>query len=240
MLYKFWLCFFFFRFKHKSPEDPNEVPGGFVTDCNLVSWNEENLCWYCFIVTTHLSLDIDIESYNHNSRTMSETKMREYLYVSLDMAIQQKENLLKLIYCLQDSLTTIDNAMVDVSVKNAKLYDRFQFERNGFFSIDDDSTPDKVMNLMITLSSRQVWLSQEFAGKDSSLGMDVTFKRWHACCLKILRRERAMLEWVGNGNYGQFVASLRLLQILLAILQKYCGLWYHWMLMISRIPKIYI
>ena len=69
---------------------------------------------------------------------------------------RKKDNLLKLIYCLQDSLTTIDNAMVDVSVKKAKLYDRFQFERNGFFSIDDDSTPDKVMNLMITLSSRQV------------------------------------------------------------------------------------
>ena len=72
------------------------------------------------------------------------------------IAESKKENLLKLIYCLQGSLTTIDNAMVDVSVKKAKLYDRFQFERNGFFSIDDDSTPDKVMNLMITLSSRQV------------------------------------------------------------------------------------
>ncbi len=36
------------------------------------------------------------------------------------------------------------SALVDVSVKGAKTYDRFQFQRNGFFSVDQDSTPDKV------------------------------------------------------------------------------------------------
>lgn len=27
----------FLRFKHKNPEDANEVPGGYLTDCNLNS-----------------------------------------------------------------------------------------------------------------------------------------------------------------------------------------------------------
>ncbi|XP_038054091.1 glutamine--tRNA ligase-like, partial [Patiria miniata] len=66
-------------FKHKNPEDPSEVPGGFVTDCN------------------------------------------------------------------QDSLRVIPNALVDQSVKGAKVYDKFQFERNGYFSIDPDSTPEKIV-----------------------------------------------------------------------------------------------
>ena len=30
------LCILDHRFKHKNPEDPAEVPGGFITDCNKV------------------------------------------------------------------------------------------------------------------------------------------------------------------------------------------------------------
>ncbi|XP_074645697.1 glutamine--tRNA ligase-like [Tubulanus polymorphus] len=41
--------------------------------------------------------------------------------------------------CNKDSLTVIQNAMVDESVKAAKIYDKFQFERNGYFSVDPDS-----------------------------------------------------------------------------------------------------
>jgi glutaminyl-tRNA synthetase len=61
-------------FNHKNPEDPNEVPNGFISDCN------------------------------------------------------------------RDSLTIIKEAFVDISVKYAKKYDKFQFERVGFFSVDPDST----------------------------------------------------------------------------------------------------
>ena len=40
-------------------------------------------------------------------------------------------------------MKTVD-AFIDVSVKGAKTYDKFQFERNGFFTVDQDSTPEKV------------------------------------------------------------------------------------------------
>ncbi|XP_035676746.1 glutamine--tRNA ligase-like isoform X1 [Branchiostoma floridae] len=66
-------------FKHKHPEDPEEVPGGFLTDCN------------------------------------------------------------------KDSLTVIPAALLDASVKGAQVYDKFQFERIGYFSIDPDSKPDKLV-----------------------------------------------------------------------------------------------
>jgi len=34
--------------------------------------------------------------------------------------------------------------MDDSLAKKAKVYDKFQFERIGFFSVDPDSKPDKV------------------------------------------------------------------------------------------------
>jgi glutaminyl-tRNA synthetase len=46
--------------------------------------------------------------------------------------------------CNKDTLTVMDEALVDVSVRDAKVYDKFQFERNGYFSVDHDSKPVKV------------------------------------------------------------------------------------------------
>ncbi|GCC20433.1 hypothetical protein chiPu_0018993 [Chiloscyllium punctatum] len=66
-------------FLHKCPEDPSDVPGGFLTDIN------------------------------------------------------------------PNSLMIIEDAMLDVSVKNAKAFDKFQFERVGYFSVDLDSTDQKLV-----------------------------------------------------------------------------------------------
>ncbi|RZF43263.1 hypothetical protein LSTR_LSTR001524 [Laodelphax striatellus] len=72
-------------FKHKNPEDPSEVPGGFLSDIN------------------------------------------------------------------KDSLTVI-NAYADSSIKNCKVFEKFQFERIGFFSVDPDSNSSKpVFNRVVTL-----------------------------------------------------------------------------------------
>jgi glutaminyl-tRNA synthetase len=60
-------------FKHKNPEDVNEVPDGFLSDIN------------------------------------------------------------------ENSLTILDGAMADKYISGAKVFDKFQFERSGFFSVDQDS-----------------------------------------------------------------------------------------------------
>ncbi|XP_061687575.1 glutamine--tRNA ligase isoform X2 [Syngnathoides biaculeatus] len=73
-------------FLHKHPEDPAEVPNGFLSDIN------------------------------------------------------------------PNSLQVITSAFVDTSVKGAKVLDKFQFERVGYFSLDPDSTVDKlVFNRTVTL-----------------------------------------------------------------------------------------
>uniref|UniRef100_A0A4W3KKJ9 glutamine--tRNA ligase n=1 Tax=Callorhinchus milii TaxID=7868 RepID=A0A4W3KKJ9_CALMI len=71
-------------FLHKTPEDPSEVPGGFLTDIN------------------------------------------------------------------PNSMKIIEDALVDVSIKDAKPFDKFQFERIGYFSVDPDST-GLVFNRTVTL-----------------------------------------------------------------------------------------
>uniref|UniRef100_A0A3Q2SSW7 Glutamine--tRNA ligase n=1 Tax=Fundulus heteroclitus TaxID=8078 RepID=A0A3Q2SSW7_FUNHE len=50
-----------------------------------------------------------------------------------------------------NSLQVISNALVDTSVKGAKVLDKFQFERVGYFSLDPDSTTNKlVFNRTVT------------------------------------------------------------------------------------------
>ncbi|XGW27947.1 hypothetical protein V3C99_008052 [Haemonchus contortus] len=66
-------------FKSKNPEDPNEVPNGFLSDVN------------------------------------------------------------------KDSLMILHNVLVDRSIANSKPYDRFQFERVGYFCVDPDSAPGKLV-----------------------------------------------------------------------------------------------
>ena len=50
------------------------------------------------------------------------------------------------------SLVVHPHAKMDVSMCSVKVYDRFQFERVGYFVVDEDSTDDKkVFNLTVSL-----------------------------------------------------------------------------------------
>ncbi|CAB3409765.1 unnamed protein product [Caenorhabditis bovis] len=44
-----------------------------------------------------------------------------------------------------DSLTVLYNSLVDKSIANSKVYDRYQFERIGYFSVDPDAVPGKLV-----------------------------------------------------------------------------------------------
>jgi glutaminyl-tRNA synthetase len=45
---------------------------------------------------------------------------------------------------VQHSLTINGNALADNGINNCKAFDKFQFERIGFFSVDPDSSADRV------------------------------------------------------------------------------------------------
>ncbi len=59
----------------------------------------------------------------------------------------------------KDSLKVIKNAMVDSSVLNAKVFDKFQFERVGYFSVDPDSNEDMVNFICFTQDSYKSYKS---------------------------------------------------------------------------------
>jgi glutaminyl-tRNA synthetase len=62
-----------------------------------------------------------------------------------------------------DSLKILNNCLVEPSLKNAVPGDRFQFERLGYFSVDPDSSPGKlVFNRTVTL--RDTWAKIEKGG----------------------------------------------------------------------------
>ncbi|KAF7695069.1 glutamine--tRNA ligase [Silurus meridionalis] len=51
-----------------------------------------------------------------------------------------------------NSLKVIKSALIDRSVSKAKVFDKFQFERVGYFSLDPDTTADKlIFNRTVTL-----------------------------------------------------------------------------------------
>ena len=59
-----------------------------------------------------------------------------------------------------DSLVIDNNAYVEPSLKEASAGDRFQFQRLGYFNVDDDSTPEKlVFNRIVPL--RDSWAKME-------------------------------------------------------------------------------
>lgn len=59
-----------------------------------------------------------------------------------------------------DSLTVIPNALLEPSLKSAKPGDQFQFERQGYFIVDKDSTDDHlVFNRTVTL--RDNWAKKK-------------------------------------------------------------------------------
>jgi len=59
-------------------------------------------------------------------------------------------------YLNPDSLEVIENALLEPSLAQAKEGQRFQFERNGYFYVDPDSTDNKpVFNRTVTL--RDTW-----------------------------------------------------------------------------------
>uniref|UniRef100_A0A2R5LM75 Probable glutamine--tRNA ligase n=1 Tax=Ornithodoros turicata TaxID=34597 RepID=A0A2R5LM75_9ACAR len=73
-------------FFHENPEDPNEVSGGFLSDCN------------------------------------------------------------------KDAMVCCPNAMVDKSMAGINVLDKFQFERLGYFCVDQDTSPQKIVfNRTVTL-----------------------------------------------------------------------------------------
>jgi glutaminyl-tRNA synthetase len=59
-----------------------------------------------------------------------------------------------------DSLKVLTNCQVEASLKDAKPLDQFQFQRIGYFNVDPDSTPDKLV-FNRTASLKDSWAKEQ-------------------------------------------------------------------------------
>ena len=59
-----------------------------------------------------------------------------------------------------DSLKVIKNAKVETSLKDAKSLDYLQFQRTGYFNVDTDSTPDKLV-FNRTVALKDSWAKEQ-------------------------------------------------------------------------------
>ncbi len=93
-------------------------------------------------------------------------------WVSMDHAINAEVRLYDRLFTIDDpagqkdadykdflnpkSLEVLKNCKVEPSIKNLKPFERFQFERIGYFCIDPDKTPDKLV-INQTVGLRDKW-----------------------------------------------------------------------------------
>jgi glutaminyl-tRNA synthetase len=64
-----------------------------------------------------------------------------------------------------ESLVVLNSAQVEPSLLKAALGDRFQFERQGYFCVDPDTTPEKlVFNRTVTLRDTWARIEKKDAG----------------------------------------------------------------------------
>jgi glutaminyl-tRNA synthetase len=64
------------------------------------------------------------------------------------------------------SLEVLTDCQIEPSLKNSKSGDRFQFERKGYFCVDPDSTPEKLV-FNRTVSLRDTWAKIEKAQRET-------------------------------------------------------------------------
>jgi glutaminyl-tRNA synthetase len=90
-------------------------------------------------------------------------EVREYDRLFMDEAPDSHEDKDFMEFLNPNSLKTID-AFVEPSLLNAKVGERFQFQRLGYFNVDTDSSSDKLI-FNKTVGLRDTWTKQEAAHK---------------------------------------------------------------------------
>jgi glutaminyl-tRNA synthetase len=89
----------------------------------------------------------------------AEVRLFDRLFIS-ETPDKTEEGKTFLDYINPDSLKILSDCKVEKSLKDACVLQKFQFERMGYFSVDNDSTPDKpVFNRACTL--KDSWIKQQ-------------------------------------------------------------------------------
>jgi len=84
----------------------------------------------------------------------AEIRLYDRLFTIADPAGQKDKDFMD--FLNPNSLEILKSCKVEAAIKNMKPYDRFQFERNGYFCIDPDSTKGNII-INRTVELRDTW-----------------------------------------------------------------------------------
>ena len=100
-----------------------------------------------------------------NHAIKAEIRLYDRLFV--DEAPDSHKNKDFIDFINPNSLTVINNAFVEPSLKNAKIGDNFQFQRLGYFNVDDDATNDNLV-FNRTVALKDSWAKKENKNKSNT------------------------------------------------------------------------
>ncbi|SDF31458.1 glutamine--tRNA ligase/YqeY domain fusion protein [Sporomusa acidovorans] len=145
-----------------SPGKEVRLKHAYIIKCEQVIKDEQS----GEIVEVHCSYDPDTKSGSGNANRKVKgvlhwvsaaqavkAEVRLYDYLLTDNQEQEEEAVKDFVETLNpDSLEVLSNCLIEPSIKTAKMGDRFQFMRNGYFCLDRDSTLQlPVFNRIVSL-----------------------------------------------------------------------------------------
>jgi glutaminyl-tRNA synthetase len=132
--------------------------GYFITCTNVIKKNGENIALHCIYdpetrggyAPDNRRVKSTIHWVSAKNAINAEIRLYDRLFTEenpTDHAFFDNKDLIN-----PDSLTILKQCKVESNIRNLKHFDRFQFERLGYFCIDPDSTPEQlIINRTVTL-----------------------------------------------------------------------------------------
>ena len=113
-------------------------------------------------------------------------EVREYDRLFMDEAPDAHANKDFLEFINPNSLNIVE-AFVEPSLKEAQVGDRFQFQRLGYFNVDDDSSPEKLV-FNKTVGLRDTWAKQEQAQEQPQKPKNNVVKQQERPAIEIIKQ----------------------------------------------------
>lgn len=88
----------------------------------------------------------------------AEVRLYDRLFTVQDPAGQKEKDFKE--FLNPHSLEVVPNCMAEPAIRKLKSYDRFQFERLGYFCIDPDTTPQRLI-INRTVELRDTWAKHQ-------------------------------------------------------------------------------
>jgi len=101
------------------------------------------------------------------------TEVRLYDRLFLDEAPDSHKDKDFIDFINPNSLTVIENAFIEPSLKTAKIGNQFQFQRLGYFNVDDDSTPEHLV-FNRTVALKDSWAKKENKKQEVKVDSSIT------------------------------------------------------------------